>query len=732
MSTSNMRAMKQKISLLALLVCSLWGYGQIGTNDYPLTMADSVLADSLSDTLVPVVVLPPVDTSGLGGEEDTVGTMELRFAVVVETDIDFMTLSVVHTLENGDVIRRLKIRSPGAHALSLIIDDYWLPSGCKLHVYSEDERYLAGGFTSFNNRSDGLVPIQFIPGETIVMEYFEPAGTMETADLFVDKVLHDYVGVFGDLDGAGESLDCIPNVTCAQGNEWRDEIRSVVRLAIGRTLCSGVLLNNTSQDNTAFVLTGLHCFDQGSVKDGILSPQELQNARSVVAYFNYQCFDCAGGDDTFDGKLQNKSLGGGEVVAFNKNTDFALVKFENPPPPEFAPYYAGWNATGAPTVPVLAGISHPRGDRKKIALDNDPAGTAFGVTFPQLLNPITESWTTLYNVGHVQGGSSGSPLFEQDGYVLGQLVGSVTGVSCTSGPVRNWYGKISASWNGPNAASRLRDWLDPMNTGALKLEGMDPMCSAGLIVSNKTYGSGVADSERGFTTISAGPAVIIGSGSTVHYIARENVVLNPGFKAESGSNFLARVNAQEDCPSHPIAAIFGPDQACRTTTSTYTAKVMFGKQPYDPFQWSNDRNNKGQSGPASFYGHRVGLFDSKFTLKMEVTDVYGQKATADRAVDPIMCKTGDLPQNEPAGLFASATLFSIYPNPASGMLTITAADRQHPGGRVEVFNVLGECITAFRLSDVNTHVDVSGFAPGMYIFNIHTPDGQYSTRIVIE
>jgi len=723
--------MKRRIILPVLLSLSLWGYGQIGTNDYPLTMADTVLADSLVDSLVPVFVLPAIDTSGLGGgEEDSIGTLELQFAVVIETGVDFMALSAVNTLENGDVIRRLKIRSPGAYALSLIIDDYWMPAGCKLHVYSEDEKYLAGGFTDFNNRSDSLVPIQFIPGETIVMEYFQPAGVLEPAVIMVDKVMHDYKGVFGDLLGEGQSLPCIPHVMCTEGDGWRDEVRATVRIAIGGTLCSGVLLNNTNQDKTAYVLTGLHCFDTGAPKDGVLTPQELQNARSVEAYFNYQTFDCGSTDDTYDAKLQNKSLSAGEVVAYNKNTDFALIKFENPPPLDFAPYYAGWNATGAPTVPILAGISHPMGDKKKIALDNDPAGNDFGVVFPQLLNPITESWTTVFNTGHVQPGSSGSPLFEQEGYVLGQLIGSVTGVSCTSGPVLDWYGKLSASWNGPNAASRLRDWLDPVNTGALKLTGMDPMCSTGLTVSNKTYGSGSMDSEKGFTTISVGPAVFVQTGSTVQYVARENVKLNVGFKAENGSNFLARINAQEDCPSHPITAIFGPDHACRTTTTTYVSKVMFGKSPYN-YVWSNDHNSKGQNGPNSFYGHRVGLVDHRFTLKVEVTDVYGHTATADKEVKPISCKTGDIIRNEPVPP-ASGAMFSIYPNPTGGMLTVTALDQHNFMGEMEVLNILGERVGAFRLTDVTTFVDLSGLAPGMYIFNIQTSRGRYSGRIVLQ
>jgi hypothetical protein len=36
------------------------------------------------------------------------------------------------------------------------------------------------------------------------------------------------------------------------------------------------------------------------------------------------------------------------------------------------------------------------------------------------------------------------------------------------------YGKFSVAWNGASAATRLRDWLDPANTGTTSLQGGDP------------------------------------------------------------------------------------------------------------------------------------------------------------------------------------------------------------------------------------------------------------------
>ncbi|MBI2418455.1 MAG: hypothetical protein HYV28_11265 [Ignavibacteriales bacterium] len=56
---------------------------------------------------------------------------------------------------------------------------------------------------------------------------------------------------------------------------------------------------------------------------------------------------------------------------------------------------------------------------------------------------------------------------------MGQLHGGPS--SCTATDKSDLYGKMSMSWNyGTTPATRLKDWLDPDNTGALTLDGWDP------------------------------------------------------------------------------------------------------------------------------------------------------------------------------------------------------------------------------------------------------------------
>src|SRR5690606_16189236 len=76
-----------------------------------------------------------------------------------------------------------------------------------------------------------------------------------------------------------------------------------------------------------------------------------------------------------------------------------------------------------------------------------------------------------WDIGTTEPGSSGSPLFDQDGRVIGQLHG---GYAACGNDSADWYGRFSISWNGGSTPdSSLRSWLDPLNTGNLEIDGLD-------------------------------------------------------------------------------------------------------------------------------------------------------------------------------------------------------------------------------------------------------------------
>jgi PKD repeat protein len=84
------------------------------------------------------------------------------------------------------------------------------------------------------------------------------------------------------------------------------------------------------------------------------------------------------------------------------------------------------------------------------------------------------SWAETENgLSIMEGGSSGSPIFDQDGLIMGDLSGGYTSNACDN-PSPAWFGKVWYSWDqmGTTPATRLKDWLDPTNTGLYKLPGL--------------------------------------------------------------------------------------------------------------------------------------------------------------------------------------------------------------------------------------------------------------------
>ena len=152
--------------------------------------------------------------------------------------------------------------------------------------------------------------------------------------------------------------------------------------------------------------------------------------------------------------------------AKNAGSDFCLLELNSVPPASYNVQYSGWDASDANTVSSVVGIHHPSGDLKKISFENDPVtqGNWGGA----------QTWDVAqWDDGITEPGSSGSPLFDQNHRIIGQLYG---GNSACSGNVENGqgdsYGRFGVSWDaGATAATRLKEWLDPGNTGILVVDG---------------------------------------------------------------------------------------------------------------------------------------------------------------------------------------------------------------------------------------------------------------------
>ena len=114
----------------------------------------------------------------------------------------------------------------------------------------------------------------------------------------------------------------------------------------------GALVNNVRQDKTPYMITAGHCISGAS------------DANQTLICFNYESPYCANGKPSLNGYVE-QTLNGSILKSRSDSVDFALVELETMPPPEFRPYYAGWNRSrNNPLHPPSRSITQKEMSRK--------------------------------------------------------------------------------------------------------------------------------------------------------------------------------------------------------------------------------------------------------------------------------------------------------------------------------------------------------------------------------
>jgi hypothetical protein len=168
------------------------------------------------------------------------------------------------------------------------------------------------------------------------------------------------------------------------------------------------------------------------------------------------------------------SLSGAVLRSRASASDFCLVEITGgltagTVPATYTPYFSGWDCSGN-TPASAVGIHHPSGDIKKISIENDPLiSTTFGTC------PPNSHWgITNWDSGVTEPGSSGSPIYNANRHIIGQLHGGAS--ACGAASLSDEYGKLSYSWEpaASDSTSQLKYWLDPTNIGVQFNNGFDP------------------------------------------------------------------------------------------------------------------------------------------------------------------------------------------------------------------------------------------------------------------
>lgn len=347
----------------------------------------------------------------------------------------------------------LNIRSEYANGYQFIFDKFYIPMGCNLFIYNDAKDMILGSFTQRNNRKDGTFLTQYINGNSVFLEFFQPSECKEKATMNLSEVVYIYEDCFNrkgpfSQEGSGS---CNINTICYQNLFIDIEVKSTAMI-LERTngrywgVCSGVLINKTNNyvsTDRPFFLTANHCYEIGAGK--------YSDTKDWLILFRHESLYCNsdGGELPYN---TTKSVLGATIVSRNsgsKESDWLLLQLHNTLS-EFGNYDIAFAGIAKGEEDALGSenyicIHHPNGDVKKIS-------TTQNITSARWDGHIREEhWKVQWIEGVTAEGSSGSPLFNS----AHQIVGILHGGKSYCEPTYDEYNKFIGDSNSPDLFGKI-------------------------------------------------------------------------------------------------------------------------------------------------------------------------------------------------------------------------------------------------------------------------------------
>ncbi len=450
------------ILLLTLLINILPISAQIGYGGTPPSWNIPRTKLKSQEELKTNIISNPFTIEQLLEDELQSGDLPERVGINLATQLSVIEDGEWGNIGGGERICRLKIASPKATAISVYYSKFKIPQGAKLYIYNEDHTHLLGAYTSQTNPSGGEFVTEFVAGDNLIFEYVSSSSQTDAPQIDIEKICYGYKNL---KVSTSELLSCMVDIMCSEGEAWQKEKDGVIKMVtpIGNYvyLCSATLLNNTSEDFTPYIYTAFHCLE-GDGK--IASEIELQQ---TLFYFNYEATECGSSEIKETKTLTGCQFLEGKSLNSSEGLDQALLLLRSSFPASLTPYFNGWDRGVTPSQSGVS-IHHPKGAVKKISTYISPAVSG---TWPSIGTGegVNGYWTveftsTANGFSATEGGSSGSPLFNQDKLVVGSLTGGNSSCSYPSGT--NYYGKLQRFWK------YISHYLDPINSGALSQNGI--------------------------------------------------------------------------------------------------------------------------------------------------------------------------------------------------------------------------------------------------------------------
>jgi hypothetical protein len=317
---------------------------------------------------------------------------------------------------NGSQIIVIIIKSSGASGIGVHFRNFALAAGDEVYVYGPAaDSIVFGPYTNKGPWGSDEFWSGTVVGDTAVIEFYTRTDEKKKGfEIF--EVSH----IFPELDWRLRSdqpdvLNCEVDASC-YGDIQKNAVGRIIFNDNGWYLCTGTLLNDVAQDHIPYFLTANHCVPTQAV------------AQTVEVYWFYQTTSCN------SGVLRNwiHSPPGANLLATQPSNDFALLRLLNNAPA--GALFSAWTTGVQSTGTGVFGLHHPGGDlppdlpsylrRAGGTITSTNANCADS----GLQNGYKADWTS----GTTEPGSSGSGLWNSNGYLVGVLSCGPFPATCNS------------------------------------------------------------------------------------------------------------------------------------------------------------------------------------------------------------------------------------------------------------------------------------------------------------
>jgi hypothetical protein len=379
--------------------------GQLNTNR--IVVADQAAADKFKD------IHPGPQRVGL---TRSVGTNPLSMR---------RGTALLTALPDGNTLWTLAIRSPGALGMRIHFSQFDVGNGSMI-IYARSDGKLVTHGPYQGQRPPGRTGDFWspsLPGDLVYVEI----TAAESPQVAIKEILHFDRDPGGADQGQNiqDLLPCQVDVMCFDF----PPVHPFARDAVGRMIfiengsafvCTGTIL--TDLDNQTFVplfLTAFHC----------ISTQRVANTLEVV--WLWQSMSCNGALPDFFSLPRSNGATLLETNPTDGGNDMSFFRLDGDLPGGVS--LAGWTTASLPSS--FVGIHHPGGDFKRATIMHQDKITACsGLGSSNYFYCIQDN-------GIIEGGSSGSGIFNSDGQLQGQLFGTCSsgGTGCDQ---RNEYNTV--------------------------------------------------------------------------------------------------------------------------------------------------------------------------------------------------------------------------------------------------------------------------------------------------